>query len=488
MSTPSLAERLRSREPLLGTLLRMPNEALVEMTALVGLDFVVIDTEHGPGDQIPLMHHLMAAAGAGIPALVRIGTNDEILRVLDLGAAGIIVPHISTVEQAEAVVRAAHYPPYGERGFATYTRSGRHGLVGVAEHLQSARTRTAIILMIEDGPGVAAAEQIAAVDGVDALFVGPADLSVALGFPGQQDAPPVQQAISDVHAAARRAGAAVVTITGDPAVARDHFSAGSTMVIYNVLAALGSLFTRLATGRTDAAPTVRGASSAPLILLPGMFGTPAVWDEVAGELSPSISARAGRIDLDDSIAGMAASVLAQAPERFSLAGHSLGAVVALEIARTAPQRLDRLILLNCSGREPTSEQRVAWQQLSDRTASGEFSSVVDQEARINLGPAAASKDLTSRWTAMAHQVGPDGLMRQLRAQATRHDNLSWLPGLDIPTLVIGGDQDDVARPELQTELAARIPGAQLTIINGSGHLGLLDSPGPIAAVISDFLG
>ena len=79
----SLAERLRSGEPLLGTLLRMPNEVLVEMTALAGMDFVVIDTEHGPADQIPLAQHLMAAAAVGIPALVRIGNVSEILRVLD---------------------------------------------------------------------------------------------------------------------------------------------------------------------------------------------------------------------------------------------------------------------------------------------------------------------------------------------------------------------------------------------------------------------
>ena len=181
------------------------------------MDFVVIDTEHGPGDQIPLSQHLTAAAAAGIPALVRVGNVSEILRVLDLGAAGIIAPHISSVEQAEAVVRAASYPPRGDRGFATYTRSGRHGLIGTAEHLHNAATRTVVILMIEDGAGVAAAEQIAAVDGVDGLFVGPADLSVALGHPGEINGPP--GAGCDHVTCTRRPAeptSAVVTITGDP--------------------------------------------------------------------------------------------------------------------------------------------------------------------------------------------------------------------------------------------------------------------------------
>ena len=486
--TASLAARLRGREPLLGTLLRMPNEALIEMTALVGMDFVVIDTEHGPGDQLPLTHHLMAAAAAGIPALVRVGTNAEILRVLDLGAAGIIAPHISSVEQAEAVVRAAHYPPRGDRGFATYTRSGRHGLIGTDEHLANARANTAIVLMIEDGPGVEAAEQIASVDGVDALFVGPADLSVALGFPGQPGSATVKDAITAVHDAARSAGAAVVTITGDPAVAREHFSAGSNMVIYNVLAALGGLFTGLAGGRGETVTVTSAPASAPLILLPGTLGTPAVWDAVVDGLAPTISARAGRIDLDDTISGMAESVLAQAPERFSLAGHSLGAVVALEIARRAPHRLERLVLLNSSGRGPSETQLQAWQQLSDRVEAGGFSAVVQEQAEVNLGPAVDVEGLRDHWLSGAHQVGPDGFRRQLAAQASRQDNRHWLSGLTVPTLIISGALDEVARPELQAELAAHIPGAALVTLPDSGHMSALDSASEVAAVISDFLG
>ncbi len=108
--------------------------------------------------------------------------------------------------------------------------------------------------MIEDGPGVEAAEQIAGVDGVDGLFVGPADLSVALGFPGEQGSEQVRSAIRATHDAARRAGVAVVTITGEPSVAREQFAAGSNMVIYNVLAALGGLFTTLAGAKPDRSP------------------------------------------------------------------------------------------------------------------------------------------------------------------------------------------------------------------------------------------
>ncbi len=485
---PSLAERLRAREPLLGALLRMPNEALVEMSALVGMDFVVIDTEHGPGDQIPLTHHLMAAAAAGIPALVRIGDPSEILRVLDLGAAGVIAPHISTVAEAEAIVRAAHYPPRGQRGFATYTRSGRHGLIGTDEHLHRAANGTAVVVMIEDGAGVLAAQDIAAVDGVDGLFVGPADLAVALGFPGQQSVPPVAAAIQQVHAGARLAGKAVVSITGDPAVAREHFAAGSNMVIYNVLSALGGLFTSLGRGRPDPVPVVDAAVAPidPVVLLPGTLGGAATWDLLAAQWDQARSVRAGRIDLDDSITGMAASVLAAAPPRFALVGHSLGGVVAQEVARQAPGRVSALILLHCSGRGPTPEQQAVWADLAARTADGGFADVVAELAVSNLGPAAAHPGLAAAWQRVAHQVGPEGFLRQLAAQSGRQDHRPWLTTVAVPTLVIGGIHDEICTPGLQQELADLVPGARYVAID-AGHMSMTENPVALASAIEHFL-
>ena len=484
----SLAQRLRNRESLLGTLLRMPNDALVELTGLVGMDFVVIDTEHGPADQIPLSQHLMAAAAAGIPALVRVGHISEILRVLDLGAAGIIAPHISTVEQGKAVVRAASYPPKGDRGFATYSRSGRHGLIGTAEHLDNAATRTAIILMIEDGPGVEAAEQIAAVDGVDALFVGPADLSVALGFPGEQGSDHVQAAIRATHDAARRAGVAVVTIAGGPSAAREQFAAGSNMVIYNVLAALGGLFTTLAgakPGRSPAAPASTGSGN-PVVMLAGMLAGGEVWNGVVNGLDPHVPVRSIRIDLDDSVAGMAESVLAQAPERFAIVGHSLGGIVALEIVRRAPERVSRLALVNCSGRGPSDGQLAAWSAQVDDVRAGRFDALVEQQAMVNLGPAAADAEQIKGWVRSARSVGPQGFLRQLSAQATRPDSLPTLSAIHIPTLVVSGELDAVCPPPLQAELAAGIPGARHRTLPGAGHMSPMDSAPELARMLREF--
>ena len=488
----TLKQRLANGELLLGPLLRMPNETLVELTGLVGMDFVVLDTEHGPGDQIPLGQHLTAATAAGIPALVRVGQLSEILRVLDLGAAGVIVPHVSSVEQAEQAVRAASYPPRGDRGFATYSRAGRLGLADAAEHLRTASGNTAVVVMIEDAQGVAAAEQIAAVPGVDGLFVGPADLSVALGRPGEQAGAFVQETIRSVHAAARRAGKAVISITADAASARTQFGAGSTMVIYNTMAALGQLFTGLAAGRpapagaADVGGSSGTATPAPLILLPGMLSTTRVWDAVIPLLDPALQVAGMRIDRDDSIGGMAESVLAQAPQRFSLAGHSLGGIVALEIARRAPHRLERLVLLNCSARGPSPVQSDDWSALAERTAAGAFDEVIAEQARITLGPA-AEHDAIAGWIDDARAVGPDGLLRQLAAQLSRPDSRPSLSAIPVPALVISSAEDLVCPPELQVELAGGLASAGLERVEGSGHLSLLDSAGPIADLINEFL-
>lgn len=484
-SKAAFAARIRNRQPVVGPLLRMPNETLVELTGHVGMDFVLIDTEHGPGDQIPLAAHLTSADAVGLPALVRVGALGEVLRALDLGAAGIVVPHVSSAAQAEAAVRAARYPPRGDRGFATYSRAARHGLATAAEHLAVAEATTVLIAMIEDRAGVDAAADIAAVDGVDALFVGPADLSVALGHPGQTSHPEVTEAIAAVRRAAEGAGIGVVGIVPDVATGRARFAAGCTIVVYNTLAALGTLFSELATGRPK--PESAAAESVPLIALPGMLGTTEVWDEVAGRLAEAgLAVRGARIDLDDSIAGMADSVLATAPVRFDLVGHSLGGIVALEIVRRAPDRVRRLVLMNASGRGPSATQLTHWQNLRDQVR-GRFADLVQEQARINLGAAAGISGTLDTWVDMAHRVGPDGYERQLIAQSTRPDSLPELSGVSVDVLVISGECDEVAPPDLQRELAERIPRARHVTIPGSGHLTPLDAAPAVADLLIEFL-
>lgn len=248
---PALRDRVAAGERLLGTLVRLPAEQLVEMAGLAGLDFLVVDCEHGPADLVPLQHHLAMAEAGGLDVLVRVGGvhPQTILRVLDLGAAGVVVPRVSSAEEAEAVVRAAHYPPVGRRGFATYTRAGGYGRVSAADHLAAAAA-TYVVVMVESEAAVAAVDDICAVPGVDAVLVGPADLAVDLLARGVADVDTVvATATAHAQGTARRSGRHVMAIVGDADAASAAFAAGAGLVVYNTQLALRDLFTRLASAR-----------------------------------------------------------------------------------------------------------------------------------------------------------------------------------------------------------------------------------------------
>jgi 4-hydroxy-2-oxoheptanedioate aldolase len=496
----SFGSRFRRGDRLLGALVRMPNEGLVELAGLVGLDFIVIDTEHGPGDQLALAHHLIAAAANDLATIVRIGRPEEALRVLDLGADGILAPHVSSVDQAQALIDAVHYPPLGRRGFGHYSRAGRYGLTAPAAHHARAR-ETVVVAMIEDPLGLAAAAQIAALDGIDGLMLGPADYACELGVVGRLDDPRVLAAGRAVRDTARAAGVAAVSIVGSPEAASESFANGDTAVMYNVQLLLGKLFTDLVAARSTApsealaagpaapsAPVGTRSAREELVLVPGMLGDATGWDAVAGELLDIAAPRFARIDLDDSITEMAASVLATAPERFALAGHSLGAVVALEIMRQAPERVTRLALVNATGRGPSAEQQEAWSATIDRVERGHFTEVAAELARATLAPHRRDDaELVATNERMAFAVAADGMRRQLRAQQGRTSYLDDLAGYTVPVLIVSGALDDVCPPERQAELLAHCPGAQLVTLRDAGHMAPLEEPVAMAAHLRTWL-
>ena len=158
MTAASLRARAEAGERLIGVLLRMPGEELVEMAAIAGFDFVLVDCEHGPADVVALRQHLAVAAIHRVPVVVRVGENDSgmILRALDQGAQGILAPHLDSAADARALVSAAHYPPIGTRGFATYSRAGRFGETDAAAHRDWFLANTLVLGMIESPTGVAA--------------------------------------------------------------------------------------------------------------------------------------------------------------------------------------------------------------------------------------------------------------------------------------------------------------------------------------------
>ncbi|PXY36483.1 HpcH/HpaI aldolase family protein [Prauserella flavalba] len=240
-----LKRRLLAGERLRGGLLRMPADFLVELAGVAGLDFVLVDCEHGPADLVALQQHIQAAQARGIGVLVRVGHEEPalVLRALDLGAEGIVVPHVDTVEQARRAVRSAHYPPLGDRGFATYSRAGSFGAASIAGHLAASAGTTLVIPMLETEAACAAAHEIAAVDGVDALVVGPADLSVSMGLTGGAAEPAVQEAMARAAAAARDAGKPMLSIVGTREQAA---SAPQSAVVFNLAHVLLGTFRDLA--------------------------------------------------------------------------------------------------------------------------------------------------------------------------------------------------------------------------------------------------
>jgi pimeloyl-ACP methyl ester carboxylesterase len=223
----------------------------------------------------------------------------------------------------------------------------------------------------------------------------------------------------------------------------------------------------------------------PLVLLPGMLADARLFDAVVDALPKGVITHSVRIDLDDSIAEMAESVLAVAPERFALAGHSLGGIVALEICRRAPERVTKLALLNTSARPASDLQLSAWAALRDRTDAGEFATVVAEQAVVNVGPG-RDEGLIERWADMAAKVGPDGFLRQLRAQVSRPDSRPSLAAIAVPTVVISGAEDGVCPQELQEEMVSCIPQC-LHVTVGGGHMTPLDHPTEVAEHLASWL-
>lgn len=232
---PGLAGRIRRGECLFGLIVKMPAASVVEVAGLLGYDLVVIDLEHGLGETALLEEHLRAADSVGIDVVVRVGTNDplQILRVLDAGTRGVIVPHVDSPEQAEAAVAAAHYPPRGKRGLAMTTRAGRYSTRSLSEHLDEARSETVVIVQAEDKLALGHLKEIVTTDGVDAVWLGTSDLSMSLGRPGEISHPVVVEAIDQIVSAVQASGSTALCVVAESA---DNVLAwqerGATIVLF----------------------------------------------------------------------------------------------------------------------------------------------------------------------------------------------------------------------------------------------------------------
>ena len=471
--------------PVLGVLLRMPAEPLIELIGLAGVKVIVIDCEYGPRDEIALMAHLAAARRVGVEALVRVAKVSDAPRVLDFGAAGVVVPHLTSADQAREVIRTAQIVPLGDRGLAAHTLAGNHGLTVLGG--QRNQWPPFVIAMVEGPEALAVVSEIAAVPGIDGVLFGPSDLYTNLDAATPD--PRIAAAVDYVRSLARSAGITSGSIHCSVGSASAALAAGDHIVLLDLPPLLADVLESFAALKTrsflEADPDAGGRE--PLVMLSGMLADGTVWDDVLSPLSQLFAVRTPRIDLDDSVAEMAESVLAESPSTFALVGHSLGGIVALEIVRRAPHRVTRLALLNSTGRVGSDVQQEYWSGLGEQVEAGEFAAAV-VALTVNTLPESrrGDEELVARSRRMAASIGPSGLLRQLAAQITRPDNLSWLCDIRIPTLVVTGDLDEVCPGALQRELVNSIPHARHVVLAGVGHMSPLEAPEQIVEALTDW--
>lgn len=237
----TLTQRIRDRRPLLGTFVSLGSPAVTNLLASAGYDYLLIDLEHGAGGEAVLQSQLFAAEAEGAATMVRTETFDRIRigRVLDLGARAIMLPRVDTAAQCAEAVAHLRYPPEGDRGVASSNRARGWSTRGGS--FTDANREIAAVVQIESEEAVRNVEEIAAVEGVDALFVGPSDLSHSLGIPGELDAPTFTDALARVLRAARANDLAAGILAATPERAREFMEQGFTLMVLsadvNMLAA-----------------------------------------------------------------------------------------------------------------------------------------------------------------------------------------------------------------------------------------------------------
>jgi len=231
----SFVEKLKNGKHVLGPFMKTGDPAFVEIAGYAGFDFVIIDMEHGPTNELALQNHIRAASCAGVLPIVRVGKLDEvsIARTLDVGALGVQVPQIETAEDAALAVRYAKYAPEGMRGVCRFVRAANYSAKDRFEYFKEAN-RSLLVLMLEGSKAIENMDSIFDVDGIDIVFIGPYDLSQSLGVPGQIDHPLVEERMRFVIEKAKAKGIVVGTFADQPATAKKWKDLGVQYIGYSV--------------------------------------------------------------------------------------------------------------------------------------------------------------------------------------------------------------------------------------------------------------
>jgi 4-hydroxy-2-oxoheptanedioate aldolase len=233
-------QALQARNAVIGCFVQFPSPVTVEVCGISGYDFVMIDCEHGPMDTESAYHMVLAAERSGTVPLVRVPMNHHqvILRSLDIGAAGIMVPQINSADEARSVVESVKYHPDGTRGIAGTRASGFSINQPMSEFMQTANRDTLVMVQIENIKAIDHLAEIMSVPGVDVLYVGPNDLAQSMGFPGRPDHPDVQNVIDHICDLARDTNIALGTVAGNADQINYELSRGFRMIGTNAASLL----------------------------------------------------------------------------------------------------------------------------------------------------------------------------------------------------------------------------------------------------------
>ena len=229
-------------------------------------------------------------------------------------------------------------------------------------------------------------------------------------------------------------------------------------------------------------------SNSPLVLIPGLACTKALFADQIAALTGSREVIIGDHMQHDTMADIAAHILATAPKRFALAGLSMGGYISLEIVRQAPERVERLALLDTSARADTPEKIEQRHEALGLAAAGKFMAVCHSTLDLSI---AASRhgdvDLKTEIIDMAVDTGADVWAQQVRAIIGRKDSVPLLAEITCPTLVVVGDEDQLTPPDLAVEMADGIAGARLEVIADCGHMSTMERPDQLTGLLQDWL-
>lgn len=238
MPAREFRRRLLNGETAVGTFQLLDSPMVSEMIGVAGMDFVVYDQEHGPLTAETTLALSAAAQNRGVAPIVRVRANEEaeIQRALDIGAAGVQVPQVETREDAQAAVAAARFDPVGGRGLSQYVRAGDYW--GSETYTDEQNERVLLVVQVEGERGVENIDEILDVEGIDAVFLGPYDLSQSLGIPGQVTHERVEALMEEVCERAAETETVVGAFADTPEIANRWIDAGVQYVTLGVEAAL----------------------------------------------------------------------------------------------------------------------------------------------------------------------------------------------------------------------------------------------------------